>query len=164
MSLHDAYIARHSGILPPPPPGMGTFWLRGSGLSPFWLRTPPPFSGHEHFLADGVVRPEPFLAENPPPSLGMNTFWLMGRSGLSTFWMRTPPPPPSRHERFLAEEVGLDHFLAEEVGLDHFLAEPAPVNRRTETLKTLPSHHTSYVRGNNSSEKSNNIYSSILIV
>ena len=26
---------------------------------------------------------------------------------------------------------------------------PPPVNRRTETLKTLPSHHTSYVRGNN---------------
>ena len=37
--------ARHSGISPPPPPGMSTIWLMSQGMSTFWLRTPPPSWG-----------------------------------------------------------------------------------------------------------------------
>ena len=94
-----------------------------------------PPSGHGHFLA-------PYPPPPPPP----HQAWAL--SG-------TVNP---RHEHFLVQFL-VSHKhppapgpLLPEHG--HFLTQyppPPPVNRRTETLKTLPSHHISYVRGANQS-------------
>ena len=87
--------------------------------------TTPPLPGRSTFW---LSTPAPPPSPPPPPPFWAGALTDSLTPGMSPFWLSGPPPPPSP-------------------GSSTFWRSTAPaVNRRIETLKTLPSHHTSYVR------------------
>ena len=54
------------------------------------------------------------------------------------------------HDAYIVKLQGILGYFPPSSMHEHFLAEDPPplVNKSTETLKTLPSHYTSYVHGN----------------
>ena len=69
-----SHAVRHSGKLPPSPPGMRTFCGR----------TPPPSSGHEDFMAEDTSSPRPRgWALCPPSDIG--TTYVCGKQSGTTY-------------------------------------------------------------------------------
>ena len=89
----------------------------------------------------------------PPSNLGkgsfdrkiLNAFFWASHDILSIFQFLTAP---TSHLVDKVETKG--PLVAPVMDKVETKGPPTPVNRRTETLKTLPSHHTSYVCGKNS--------------
>ena len=81
---HEHFLAKDPT---PTPTGISTIWLMSQGMSTFWLRTPtstpPPPSGHKHYLAN-VPGHEYFLAKDPP--FCMSTFFCLPAQGMQSIY------------------------------------------------------------------------------